>query len=155
MISVNELADYLIVKCDEAGSSLSNLKLQKLAYYADAWHLAFYGEKLIDSDFEAWIHGPVNRELYNRFSSEKSLYSDMLLSDCSETFSIDSIADKVEHIDSVLATYGKFSGAQLEEMTHREEPWIQARAGYRPTQRCEIKISNEVVEEYYKSRLKA
>lgn len=154
MISVNALADYLIIKSHEAGSSLSNLKLQKLAYYADAWHLAFFGEKLIDSDFEAWIHGPVNRELYNRFSSDKSLYSDMLPSDCSGTFSMEDIAGKVEHIDSVLAIYGKFSGAQLEEMTHREEPWIQARTGYRPTQRCEVAISNKLVKEYYGSRLK-
>ncbi|MDP3588931.1 MAG: DUF4065 domain-containing protein, partial [Methylobacter sp.] len=122
-ININDLCDYIIIKSNEAGSSLSNLKLQKLAYYADAWYLAFFGEKLVDCDFEAWIHGPVSRELYNRFAPNKSLYSDITIEDSRQNFDIVSIGDNVEHIDKILEAYGKFSGAQLEEMAHREEPW--------------------------------
>lgn len=153
MIEINDLADYIITKLSEGGESLSNLKLQKLAYYCDAWHLAFKGEKLVDSDFQAWIHGPVSRELYDRFSSTKSLYSDISIENRSEDFQLESVASVSGHIDTVLESYGKFSGAQLEEMTHRELPWIEARKGYRPSQRCENVLDNEVITKYYKSRL--
>lgn len=153
MIKINDLADYIITKLSEGGESLSNLKLQKLAYYCDAWFLAFQDKKLVDTDFQAWIHGPVSRELYDRFSSTKSLYSDITLDDCSADFQLESVGIVSAHIDTILEAYGKFSGAQLEEMTHREKPWIEAREGYRPSQRCEVSMSNETIKEHYKSRL--
>ncbi|HHH1496608.1 Panacea domain-containing protein [Yersinia enterocolitica] len=153
MININDLCDYIIFRSAEAGSELSNLKLQKLAYYADAWHLAFYDEKLVNSSFQAWIHGPVSREIYDRFSSRKSLYADITISDCQPDFEQSKIMDKKAHIDSVLEVYGKYTGAQLEEMSHREEPWLKAREGYRDTQRCEVVINSELVKEYYKKRL--
>ncbi|WP_187487352.1 Panacea domain-containing protein [Duffyella gerundensis] len=153
MINIKDLCDYIIVKSAEAGSELSNLKMQKLAYYADAWHLAFYNEKLIDENFQAWIHGPVSRQIYDRFLATKSLYSEITISDCSSDFDESRIASKKAHIDSVLEAYGKFTGAQLEEMTHREEPWIKAREGYRSTQRCEAQLDNDVIRDYYKQRL--
>ncbi len=152
-ISIDDLCDYIIIKSTEAGSSLSNLKLQKLAYYADAWNLAFYGSKLVNCNFLAWIHGPVSREIYDRFATNKSLYSEITLDDINESFDIRSLGDKVEHIDTIIEAYGKFSGAQLEEMTHREKPWIEARKGYRPTERCNEAISEEITRDYYKSRL--
>jgi hypothetical protein len=40
-----------------------------------AWHLAFYQKPLFDGKFQAWIHGPVNREIYDRFKENKLLYS--------------------------------------------------------------------------------
>jgi uncharacterized phage-associated protein len=53
-----------------------------------------------------------------------------------------------------LETYAKLSGVQLEEMTHKETPWIEARKGYRSSQRCEEPINAEVMREYYAARLK-
>lgn len=153
MIKINDLADYIITKLSEGGESLNNLKLQKLTYYCDAWHLAFYDKKLVDTDFQAWIHGPVCRELYDRFSSSKSLYSEIYLSDCADDFNMDSVSAYSSHIDTILEAYGKFSGAQLEEMTHREKPWLEARQGYRSSQRCEEYLDNSIIRDYYKSRL--
>lgn len=153
MISINKLADYIITKLSEGGEELNNLKLQKLAYYCDAWHLAFFDKKLVDVDFQAWIHGPVSRELYDRFSFSKSLYSDISLEDRSPDFQMEFESSYATHIDTILEAYGKFSGAQLEEMTHREKPWIEARKGYRPSQRCEEVLDNAVIRDYYKSRL--
>lgn len=48
MININQLCDYIITKISASGETMSNLKLQKLAYYADAWYLAFFDEKLVD-----------------------------------------------------------------------------------------------------------
>lgn len=49
--------------------SMTHKKLQKLCYYVQALHLAIYGEPLIDTYFEAWVHGPVAPELYNEYKS--------------------------------------------------------------------------------------
>lgn len=154
MINIKELCDYIITKISASGETMSNLKLQKLAYYADAWYLAFFDEKLVDEGFQAWIHGPVSRAIYNRFSSSKSLYSDITIADCTPGFDLSSIPAKAAaHIDSVLEVYGAFTGAQLEDMTHKEEPWIKAREGYRPSERCEEIIDRDITRDYYRSRL--
>ena len=154
MININQLCDYIITKISASGETMSNLKLQKLAYYADAWYLAFFDEKLVDEGFQAWIHGPVSRAIYNRFSSTKSLYSDITIADCTPGFDLSSIpAAAAAHIDGVLEFYGAFSGAQLEDMTHKEEPWIKAREGYRPSARCEVVIDRNIPRDFYRSRL--
>ena len=152
-LDINAVCDYIITKCSEAGCVLNNLKLQKLLYYADAWHLAFYGKKLVNGNFQAWIHGPVNREIYDRFLNTKSLYSDISLEDVTEGFDASHLENYREHIDKIVEAYGKFTGSQLEDMSHKEEPWLKAREGYRPSQRCEIELDNEIVAKYYKSRL--
>ena len=50
--------------------SMNQRKLQKLCYYAQAWHYALCGTPLFDADFEAWVHGPVNRDIWNYFRDQ-------------------------------------------------------------------------------------
>jgi uncharacterized phage-associated protein len=69
MVSPFEVANYFIWLANETGSFLSNLKLQKLVYYAQAWHLALEESPLFEEDFEAWIHGPVLPTLYQKYES--------------------------------------------------------------------------------------
>ncbi|MBF4344554.1 DUF4065 domain-containing protein, partial [Vibrio anguillarum] len=121
--SVNDVCDYVIDKVTDSGESLSNLKLQKLVYYVQAWYLAFENSSLCDEKFEAWVHGPVSRALFNRFASDKSLYSDIYRSDMRDGFTPANLsAEARAHIDRVLSVYAKFSGQQLEDMTHKEDP---------------------------------
>jgi uncharacterized phage-associated protein len=153
---INQAGDYIILKLTEAGEELNHLKLHKLLYYAQAWYLAFYGKKLFDENFQAWIHGPISRTLYDRFALTKSLYSDIERDDISTEFELNSLSEQDRnHLDTILETYAKFSGVQLEEMAHQERPWIDARKGYRSSQRCEETINSEVMKEYYAARLKA
>lgn len=155
-MNVNEACDYIIVQVTEGGVDLNHLKLQKLAYYAQAWSLAFYDRPLFDADFQAWIHGPVCRPIYDRFAlgEGKSLYSRINASDVPESFDLAALAPgERRHIDGVLEVYAGFSGTQLEEMTHDEEPWLVARRGYRPTERCEVVIDRTVMRDYYAARV--
>lgn len=150
-MQLHDACDYIILKVRSADAGLSLLKLHKLLYYAQAWHLAFYGKPLFDGRFQAWVHGPVNRELYDRFRDTKSLYSDVTFTDIREGFNPDSLQpDERGHVDSVLETYAKYSGVQLEAMTHREEPWIRAREGYQPSERCSVEIDEGVMARYHK-----
>lgn len=74
-MTLEDCTDYIIVKMTEGGSTLNLPKLQKLVYYAQAWFFAFYGAPLFTSTFEAWIHGPVSRELHERFRGTHQFYS--------------------------------------------------------------------------------
>ncbi|WP_020474166.1 Panacea domain-containing protein [Zavarzinella formosa] len=153
-MTLQDVTDYIILKVTEGGGDLNLLKLQKLVYYSQAWHLATAGEPLFDGRFQAWIHGPVSRELYDRFANTKSLYSQVWPSNVTPGFDPDSVPLAARaHIDAVLEAYVQYSGSQLEEMTHREEPWQLARKGYAPSQRCEVEIDEAAMSNYYGARL--
>lgn len=153
-MNIHDACDYIVTKVCEGGESLNALKLQKLMYYVQAWHLAFYKRPLFDGKFQAWIHGPVSRELYDRFAVSKSLYSDVRPEDRRAEFDLDSLdPTEKDHIDNVLEVYAKFTGTQLEEMTHLEEPWREARKGIRPSERCEKEISEEMMTRFYAAQM--
>ncbi|WP_343695468.1 type II toxin-antitoxin system antitoxin SocA domain-containing protein [Flavobacterium sp.] len=155
MVNVRQVSDYIIFRLkSEGGNSLDTLKHQKLLYYVQAWHLVFNGTKMFESEFQAWIHGPVNREIYNLYRDKKYLYSEMHVNDILNMQNIDTLTSEEKiHIDNVLDAYAKFSSTQLEHMTHNEKPWIEAREGYGPYQRCEVDIDTEVMKSYYSARL--
>jgi uncharacterized phage-associated protein len=152
MATINDVCDYIISKVAQDG--LSFLKLQKLLYYCQAWYLAFDKGHLFNGRFQAWVHGPVNREIYDRFKDNKALYSAVSFGDIRTDFSYEKIApEQRAHIDAVLSVYCKFTGDQLEAMTHEESPWITARSGFPLHERCEIEIDEELMTSCYKARL--
>ena len=68
MISCHDAARFFLSRVDEdAGDLMSNLKLQKLVYYAQGLHLALYDEPLFTEPIESWYHGPVVPELYESY----------------------------------------------------------------------------------------
>jgi len=154
MVTINSVSDYVIFRCKAEGDTdLSTLKHQKLLYYIQAWHLAFYGKPAFEADFQAWIHGPVNKEIYQIYKDSKYLYSEMSLEDIKDS-DYQNLDNAIKlHIDTILDSYAKFSATQLEIMTHQEDPWLEARRGYAPNQRCENVINNNSMQKYYASRL--
>ncbi len=68
MLSCYDVAQYFLAKADEdAGDLMSNLKLQKLMYYAQGFSLALCNKPLFPERIEAWIHGPVISALYHEY----------------------------------------------------------------------------------------
>lgn len=155
MHAINQIADFIIFRLtSEDVAGIPNLKLQKLLYYVQAWHLAFYQKPLFDGKFQAWIHGPVNREIYDRFKENKLLYSTVDCDDLLDRNINETIDEKTqEHINNILESYARFSGTELEIMTHREDPWLEARKGFSPMERCENEISEQTMKSYYSNRL--
>ena len=152
-IDVNQITDLIASKFVVNDHPLSVLKLQKLLYYVEAWHVTFYNKKLFDDDFEAWVHGPVCREIFTRFkyNHNKFMYSDVSINDLSlvESSSFEDYDEVNAHVENVLETYGKFSGAQLEEITHGEDPWRKARGELAPHEPCDAIITKESMREFY------
>ncbi len=153
-MTLNDAADYILLKTLEGGESVSHLKLQKLVYYSQAWHLALYKRQLFSGRFQAWVHGPVSRDLYDRFRGTKSLYTAMSVNDITPGFDLEALPpEERSHLDEVLEVYAKFTGSQLEDMSHAEEPWIKARKGYSPGDRCENYIDEGLMTQYFTSQM--
>src|SRR3990167_3308538 len=69
MANLADVVNAFLLLDDRADSSdgISNLKLQKLVYYAQGFFLAMHETPLFENDIEAWTHGPVVPELYRQF----------------------------------------------------------------------------------------
>lgn len=123
---------------------MTHKKIQKLCYYAQAWHCTlFQGERLFEDEIQAWIHGPVIPEIYRK-------YADYGWSEIPKHEGPVNICDSsLEILNAVYNTYGHYSGDQLERLTHSEDPWKNARIGFDVLQPCTNAITIESMREYY------
>ncbi|MBF0507755.1 MAG: SocA family protein [Deltaproteobacteria bacterium] len=143
--TANAVADYILCHPDRP-NDLSNLKMQKLVYYAQAWFLALYDEPLFDDRFEAWIHGPVQPELYQRFKKYKG-GAIAETPDC-PVFPDESV---YEHLDELIRVYGHLSAYELEWSVHSEDPWKNARKGLQIDESCRNAIDHEDMKVFYRN----
>lgn len=146
------LANYIL----KHYGPMSHLKLQKLLFYCDAYCLAFFGQELISDRFEAWVHGPVCRKVYNEMKGSSVLYTDMSYSPIAgidEDAAFESLPMDVQDLlKEVLSNLTSWSGIELERATHRERPWIEARQGYAEADKCHVEISKDSTLEYYRAQ---
>lgn len=116
------IANYLIWCAnsnEEDGEIISNLKLQKLLYYAQGLYLARFGTILFIENIEAWQHGPVVRDVY-------FVYNGKGAGALTAPADFDPAVIEVEtraSIDGVYSIYGQYSAWKLRDMTHQEAPW--------------------------------
>lgn len=146
IVTVFDVANYFLSCVEiEAGSLMTHLKLQKLCYYVQAWHLVFEDNPMFPQKFEAWAHGPVCPELWQRFK----VYGTRAIPG-PKSFD-GSIFDKpeIETLNAVWEAYGQFDAKYLERLTHREPPWVDARGTCIPGEACSSVILFESMKEYY------
>ena len=130
-INATRIGQYFLSKNEE----LTDIQIQKLVYYAYSWYMvAHRGKKIFDEQPEAWIHGPVFRSLFNSMKSKDFF-------DLSEVENI--CESNTEFLDKIYDVYGKYSGNELERMTHSELPWIKARNGLKPFEFSQNKINDK------------
>ena len=138
-------------------SGLRMKKLQKLCYYAQAWHLALFDETLFKGKFRAWAHGPVNKKLWMEFqdiSFRKITVSDFR--DAERGLKFKSFTNEErEFLKRVWATYGEYSGSELEILTHQELPWVEQREGLDPYENTDNVINEDTMKRYYRSLYQA
>ncbi|MFV0634622.1 Panacea domain-containing protein [Demequina sp.] len=121
MYRAREIARWFIAWAnadDEA--ALTNLKLQKLLYYAQGTHFAVKGEPLFEDEIQAWAHGPVIPDVYHCYKQ----FGGSPVSD-EEPFEW-TVVDREDAKILVLVwnTFGSKSAWKLREMTHQESPWL-------------------------------
>jgi len=145
MASAKNIAEYFLTSVDEeAGDSLSNLKLQKLCYYSQGYHLAMFGSPLFPEAIEAWEHGPVVPSLYREYKQYKASAIPR-----PADFDPEQIDTEVRSLlDEVYSVYGQYSATKLRNMTHAEAPWRDAYAKF-PS----CIITHEAMMDFFKTQL--
>ena len=142
--AVLDIANKMIAKasCSDSGELISNMKLQKMLYYQQGFHLAYFGTPLFDEEIEAWMYGPVVPCIYEYFKPNDNRgieYSDDVISLSTEEEAL---------FNEVYRVYGKYSAIGLIEMTHNETPWKSTPA------KVGSVISKDKMKAFFKKRLK-
>lgn len=145
MASVQDVAVYILQK----QGRMSAMKLQKLVYYCQAWHLVWEGHPLFKERIEAWANGPVVRDLYREHRRKFEVNARTFPEGMPERLK----QDERETIDAVLESYGGLKPFELSDMTHREPPWREARGGLPAGAPCSNVITHVAMAEYYESLL--
>ena len=141
------VTDYFIHFSHDVGDPISNLKLQKLLYYAQAWYLAFYGSTLFKERIEAWVHGPAVPPVYGQF--KEWAWQPIAKNPALPKFHV----PISKHLHDVMRKYGPMTAYQLEILTHQERPWRDARKGLAPDVPSNAVISPQSMRDFYRSLL--
>ena len=151
--SATLIALAFVKKGIESGKFVTQMKLQKMVYFAHGYHLAKYGTPLIVEEFQAWKFGPVVPSIYQayRFYGSKPITNlDYIMADLSSAaiYALDAAAlDAIEYTWKVTEN---ITAEALSNWTHQpESPWYEV---YNPDV-FSIPISNRSIENYFRSLL--
>jgi uncharacterized phage-associated protein len=139
MANVHDVAAFIL---REKGP-LSAMKLQKLVYYSQAWHLVWEERPLFPEAVQAWANGPVVKALYDEHRGRFTITS----WPPGNPDALD--AGEAESVRAVLGYYGDRPAHELSELTHREAPWKNARKGLSAGQRGDRVITHAEMAEFY------
>ncbi len=142
MCTALEAANYLVYLMKGAVDDLSNMKLNKLLYYAQGQCLKQTGEPLFNDDIEAWQYGPLIKNVYQRYRS----FGNEPITECDDA-AAKSIGKQVATLLlNTAREYGRFSAFELKDKTHEKNgPWdtTYSKCGNRAV------ISNESIKDYF------
>ncbi len=164
------IANYFLERARLEGKPLDQMKVQKLVYFANGWHIAIKGPPLIDEQVEAWRYGPMIQSLRDAFRQ----YGDQpieapasylvpragvnmfdAIEEVVPTIEMASSPDLVfvrALLDRVWQVYGKYTGIQLSNMTHEPgSPWDQVHASYDGEIPKRTDIPVEMIREHFRS----
>lgn len=147
------LSDYIL----KHYGPMSHLKLQRLLFYCDAYHLACFDKELIDDSFEAWVHGPISRKVYGSLKDKYMLYEELTYSNNTKEDVDNKFAkltqDQQTLIVSILTDLSTWTMFELGASIRNEKPWKEARIGYGEADKCHVEISKETTRLFYKKDL--
>lgn len=165
---INDAIQYLLVKCED----ITPLALQKSLYYIQGFYFAFYKSFLFTDDCQAWVHGPVYKDVYLRYKDYTFTPIDSPTTEISGIKSSGKLADykydqksEITRLtaeltttlsatekavcDSVIDNLCCYSGKELERFTHHEEPWILTRGNLKADDSSDKIISKNMIGEYF------
>jgi len=157
-----DLVDFVIGFCNVHGFVITPMKLQKILYYIQSWHISKFDKHSLFNELpEAWVNGPVYRSVYNQFKTTFFKSEQIFLKD--KNFNEESL-NKIQNrlsvedeqlliIKTITKHYSSFDESRLVMMTHSDSPWNEARNGLDDLARCEEKISIESMFAFYNPRI--
>ncbi len=135
---LNQIANYIITHIGE----VTPLALEKLLAFSNGVNYALNGERLILEESQAWAHGPVYPQIYNKY--KRYGYKPIDDGICSTHGCMLSklTRDELKAIDLVINTFGLYSPKILEKISHLQKPWQEKRIGYKDDE-----VGREAIEE--------
>lgn len=131
------LASKAFVGDNKEREGITNLKLQKILYFAQAYYLAKLGKPLFSDPIEAWDYGPVVSSVYHAYKSKGS--NPIIL----ETDQSNISDEDKESISKIWDTFGGYSASKLVDIAHAHNPWKEANASTNKV------ISHKSITDYY------
>jgi uncharacterized phage-associated protein len=163
------IANYFLTVAAEQNQTLDPMKIQKLVYFANGWHLAIKDEPLINEQIEAWPYGPVIPSLYRAFRRFGNQPITESACDIVDEFtdpwtmssqrvcpSLDDVPEQAEFtkafLDRIWDTYGHYTAVQLSNETHRPSaPWDKISKHYNGAIPKGTDIPAVVMKRYFRS----
>lgn len=146
--SASAIAYAFVLKGIEEDNFVTQMKLQKMVYFAHGYHLAKYNKPLINEEFEAWKFGPVVPDIYQSYKlyGSSHIIDPGLVPKSAQPLTLSDSA--LDSIDYTWRVTKKLSAAQLMTWTHADgSPWAQA---YDPTNIASV-IKNDAIQAYFKN----
>jgi uncharacterized phage-associated protein len=132
---------YLLSQCED----ITPLALQKALYYIQGFYYAFYKTFLFSEECEAWVHGPVYRDIYFRYRDYRF---DPIEGNDEFDDTVFSSSEKAI-LDSVIKNVCCYSGKVLEKFTHSEAPWLATRGDLPETVASDRTILKKQIGDYF------
>jgi uncharacterized phage-associated protein len=127
IVSARDVAKWFLAfagDLPEDDADMTNLKLQKLLYYAQGHWLAEHGEPLFPENIKAWTHGPVVPQVWHDY---KDAGRGLLSAPSEEEFNWNCVPSEVDDfLVRIWREYSGYSASGLRSMTHSEPPWRDA-----------------------------
>jgi uncharacterized phage-associated protein len=114
------VAKYLLYRANIDGETITNLKLQKLLYYAQGWYLANFDVPLFEDNIYAWKYGPIVEAVYRHYKHFR--YSPIAFQN-SEKIEKNIPAPVKKYLDDFYGVFIRFSASDLTQASHNEDPW--------------------------------
>ena len=117
--SAIEVAKIIMKYSKENNLEYSNLRVQKLLYFIQAYFIVALKKVCFNETILAWAYGPVVREVYDAIKNEEI--------DLEEELFMHNISQEDKNIiENLVQNYKNKSTWELVEITHRQDPWVKA-----------------------------
>lgn len=141
-MKATEVANYLLYIMGDAFSDLTNMKINKLLYFAQGHYLQKYGKPLFEDEIEAWSHGPVVPEVYATYKP----YRSRPIPSYDPSKMVEMPKDAEDVLFAVARKYGNYTASALRNKTHVVgSPWSQTYQKNKP----HAKIPQPMIQRYF------
>ena len=156
--NIIENSYYMIYLFQKDDKEITNLKLQKLMYFVEAYYTAKNDcDKLFDTEWSAWDYGPVNKELYNYYKKFRSF--PIILEDNEKEIAESLCDENKNYISFIYGIFSPFTAFELVTLTHLDgSPWSnvynenEKNKDYDFEELNNSKIKKEETKEWFKSK---
>ncbi|NLS93510.1 MAG: SocA family protein [Planctomycetaceae bacterium] len=166
--SPKAVANFILTQAFREGIPISPMKLQKLLYYTQGWHLAFTDTPIFNEQIECWPYGPVVSSVFHHFKLFGKDPIDRKATDVRPrkvdgrrvfrtvipVLPDDLPSESREVLDAVWDSYKNLTAIKLSNMTHAADgPWREIYDRYSGSPPTGTDIPMELIARYFKAQL--